>query len=488
MATKVVAESDEVILTQHQPAPKPEPKPKLPDVEIAERKEQVAKAGDIAAESLFSEKPKKKEEAAPVVPATPEPTPAPEVKPAPAPKKKPAPAPQPTADENAERAARRVVDELAPEPEDVPEAPELTPEDQRHYEIFKAMADGDKKYAKLADEFVAFAKKRYDYEKAWLQENPGKEFDPAAEEHEEFFKKQPAFDEEDYEDARVTLKARKIVRDEIKQHLDPIEQRQQAERIQREVEPQLRLAAFTDTVEAAKGIAPELVALCVDKNGNPDYSPANLARAEEADPIAADVLGIAIKAQLMPLLDTVHRAFTPNIGFALNPKIQAHARIIDEVRFFEESMTSAPDEIKTRAGKAFITIADWSKMVAQINSSRVSAATKEAKVKVLDAKYWTIGIGDLKSVITGAIIKDAKAEIEKRKRIASKQFGKPASAAIAPLPEIKPKPALPKPSQTPEKPAPPPSLSGGSEVNAALPSGGGEKNLAEKITAGLFPG
>ena len=150
-------------------------------------------------------------------------------------------------------------------------------------------------------------------------------------------------------------------------------------------------------------------------------------------------------------------------------------------------MTEAPPELKVRSGKEFVTIDQWGKLANQVRSSKVSQAVKEAKIKELNAKYWTVEINDIRSTITADVAEKVKAKIERMNQMGAKKFGKPAASTPPPATEIPPKPA-PKPAAKPaEKPTPPPSLGGGADMSSVTPPATGEKNFAEIATKSLFP-
>jgi hypothetical protein len=479
---KVIAEGDSTVITEYQKPPKAEPKPKPADAELKERAEQVAKAGDIVAESLFDKRPEKKKE--PEVKAEPKDDKKPEVKvedkPKPTAKKKaePTPKPAPSADEvadkAADRAARRVLEDLAPKGDEKPdEASGLTPEDRRHYEIFKVMAE-DKKYAKLPEEFLAFAKQRYEYEQKWLKDNPGKEFDPAAEEHETFFKKQPAFNDDDYDDARIEIRVRRTVEGEVKKRLTPLEQEREAERIRRDIEPKLTQAVWRDAHEFVKEVAPEIASLLTGDKGAPDWSKENLAKAEAEHPIVADVISSAIQELYLPLIDTAHRMFTQGMIGTVNPELPATRKIWEEIDNFEKVISNpeTPAEIKTRDGKQFTTIKNWHTMVQQVlDNKATSQETKQAKLKELDGKYWTIDLDDVKRVISKEIAGKVKSSIEKRKQVSSREHQKTASAPKTPVLESDKGGDVSQPKN----------------VQVAASQDGGQKKPSEIITASLFP-
>ena len=109
---------------------------------------------------------------------------------------------EPSVDERIQATARRTADEVVKAmregeqpPEQPPTAePELTPEDLADYKAFQKLETMNSKRKGIADRFVEFVKARGEYEENWLKENEGKEFDPDAEEHKDFWKEWKEFD------------------------------------------------------------------------------------------------------------------------------------------------------------------------------------------------------------------------------------------------------------------------------------------------------
>lgn len=204
--------------------------PPPPDPTPSESPKPKETAAYVLSELLsISEPPKKPKKKDPEPPAAEEPAPDPAPTPttAPAPAPTPAPTPEPakatlqkrkalTAEEIARIAAEAAAAVSRPTaaPAPAPEAEELPPDIAKKAEIYSELEQlyPEKYKPGLVKRLAEAAKKELAYCEKWEAENPGRAFDATDEEHADWYAKHyPQIDDEDMTEARLTLKARKLV-------------------------------------------------------------------------------------------------------------------------------------------------------------------------------------------------------------------------------------------------------------------------------------
>lgn len=88
-------------------------------------------------------------------------------------------------------------------------------EDAHLRTVFSTMAEMNPSNADLPKQFDAFLKSESAYQSEWQKENPGKDYDPTAEEHADWYEKnQPDYDARQFNRAEAHIEARAIVNQE----------------------------------------------------------------------------------------------------------------------------------------------------------------------------------------------------------------------------------------------------------------------------------
>ena len=520
-------------MAKNTPAPKKEEKPTETPTPTTPPKETPADLQELTknvGDTLFGGKRKKaekKEEKAPETPAQPAATPAPAVPVAtppaaapvatPPPAKKPATQPAPkddadlirrtataTAEAMASRLPKPASEKDEPTTEDAEEG--LTPEDRDDLTAFKKVEQLQPKMKGISDRFLKFSKARTEYEAKWLKnpENEGKEFDPNADEHAEFYKKYAEFESSDVirllERAKVRIEAEEVVKAELRPQIEAANRKQLIEKIQPIIANQIhgRVKGLLSK------IAPDFEKILTDeKTGRLTLSEENLKRIEAEDPVVYQVLDELIggkkdsRGQVVNpentlgfmLAEIEQTAFAAQTGFRLNPQNPVHARILGYAQEYEKTMADAPDEVrfqtfadpttKEKVVKQFIATSEMVRMQNEILNSRASEKSKKEKLAALDKQYWQVSIDDIEDMVIDDFSTEAQARIKRLNGAVERKIGK-----ANPTPFSQPLP--PRQDVQTAKPKPPTVLSADVIVSGAPPTTPEAKNLKENVRTKLF--
>jgi hypothetical protein len=320
---------------------------------------------DFTRDILGQEKPKPED---PVKPAPPKPratkvkTPA---KPAPA----PVAAPEVDHEALAEAVSRGVATAMAPkEPPKTPvkdEFEDLPEKEQRKIPVLKELeAMFPDRYKGLANNYAQNLKAVVKYQEEWEKENPDKEFDPEAEEHNGFYAKHVVdWDEDDFAEALAEIKVKKA-RTELKaesdQRLTAIEKREQA----REFEPQAHLEAKRVARDVFNALGDDQFKDVVDARGMVNQALAAKVIAE--DPMAADI----IFPEVVKIERLCAESFRLHNGVTDFDKSNPDHQFLANFATTQESEIQALPKSKqfNEDGKRFATAADFNRMTPEQQS------------------------------------------------------------------------------------------------------------------------
>lgn len=348
------------------PSPATPPPAQTPEqTATSERTDAVRKAAQFLASKIISPEPKKKpeekkEETPP--PATPE-TKKSDEPPADEPKeKKPAKrqkedlTPERIAEISANTAAAMMKQQRKEELAEAPPAPpakhvELPQELEAHRPIYELLEKSNpKKYSGLITKLASYADKETEYIEAWVDENPGREFDPEDESHDDFYKKnQPKIDPTDVESAKDQLREERV-RGKIMEELGPELSEIRQNKARQSIAPKAQAAATSIAAEVLNGINPEYSKHIADA--------AKMNEIGEDDPIAADVTR-AVAGEFVPLAVEVVALHN---GVPFDEKNQAHMAVYRMAKQMEDAVQSLPPSQQSHEGRAFATREEYASM------------------------------------------------------------------------------------------------------------------------------
>lgn len=426
---------------------------------------------DVVDRFFPGSKPKKKEEPSDKDKA-PEPTreegkdkPKPEEKPEPKPKKTPPkpdhhPEPPPPILDLTEKGIKESPEPPPPEKKDE-KPPEFDPKEQRLLDACEFLEKEDPKYKGLKDSMVAFWAKEQEYISNWEKENPGKTFNADDEDHRQFYSdNEPQVDPDDLENAKIEVRANKIVDLKLKGQNKTLGEENRKNRIQQALQtaqPKITGEVFGAISSLIEQSHPELAKLLKkdEKTGATYLDNESSEKMDEVDPVGKEILMevaeplsvVVREIEVMRTLGDDYRA-NPNNGVRMRRTegwIFPHAEVLQLLNRVETALkeaTEADPESTMRDGKRFTTLQELNTAKGNIENSKATAARKKELIERLDAKYYTIDYDD---AIAAAVA----------------EFSDKAKRKLVRLSGVKPKPASEKPPEKEEdKPNPTPKPKG----------------------------
>jgi len=427
-----------------EPKMKPEENPgvkaKTPEPAKAPADTKPADPAKPAAETVPASDPAAK-------PADPEP-------PAPAPAKPAKTKKEPDVEGAVERGFDRIADKLkqqpaqpAPKPAESESA--LTAKDKSKLAVFKEMAKSNPELATLPGQFEAFVKAEKDYVAKWTAENPGKKFDPTADDHSEFYDEhEPQYDPDEYVEAKASMIARDTVDSRLKADREKSEQ-----------------AARTASIEQrgvalAKESADELAAAVAGEG-------ITLKKLEAEDPFAFREVKRASE-EMATIAKEAVRLFSPDSTTPLDPKNPVHGVLFNRLLAYEGEIQRLEPEDRVKAGPngrplQFATLADFQEM---------SAAQQ--------AKHWTLAMEPV--AMKSLLVRDLAAEVNKEISAAEKAAEARLGKKSVQKPPVSPATTAAKPADTK-----PPSITAGDRIVTPIPPAAAtaEDRLAWVARAGM---
>lgn len=388
------------------------------------------------------------------------------------------------AKETAREVAKVVRPPEAPQATEEPHEAELTREDQEDLRVLKYLAQSNPDFKGLDEKFRTYALERYAYEEKWLKDNPGKEFDPNDEEHKAWYDQhEPNIDIDALEAARIDMK----VEQKVQEAMAPKQQAEAADRaFQREL-PRIGNQVTTLQHSLVNSINPELAKLITGADGKVALTDQTIAKLEETDPIAFEVMNAVSQNELEPVILELEKTTIPELNFRLNPDANPlHRKIAAFVEAKEADMAKAPAEAQRLDGKQWVSYQEYSDRANAIRKMKVSAAEKQNLFAQLDREVWTLSVDMIEQLWADDCAKRAVKIIEKRDGAAKKKYAAGAPSGGTPKTTTTPQPQ-PQPQNTPAGPMPAgfkyksPSLGGQSEaVTTAVPGTTTQKSFGQE--------
>ena len=194
MGMETKAEKEAAESAPEEPEPEPEPKPEETEEEVAQEPE----------EATEEEKPQKRLR-----------------------RKEPAPSMEDMAKMAGQAAAEALKqsDRVVQEQEVRPESNAMDDDDQVTYDIFRQMEKSNPdKYKGAKERFVGFVESSKTYQRQWLADNPGEEFDPESSDHADFYSQnEPKYSRADFKKAEKRVEMADVIGEVEKKYQDRID-------------------------------------------------------------------------------------------------------------------------------------------------------------------------------------------------------------------------------------------------------------------------
>lgn len=323
-----------------------------------------------------------------------------------------------------------------------PPAEQFTPEEQRRLAVFQHMESTNPTHKGLVNKVKTYMQELRNYRAKWESEHPDETFDPESDEHTPFMDRHlPKYDEDEYDDARVDLRAQRVIEEREKK---------QAVETARKTLPDRINAASRDAIqEMVSAASPELAEV---------YAKNDLKAMEEKDPELTERLD-AVVPELRRWVSELEKIFDPKLNYTPVPGNALHEEIEEFVTHAERLVQGLPSHQRVQNGKQFATLEQFYGM-------------PESK----RAGFWCLDAKQIEVMKARQLASYAKQRAEKaRQRTAS---GKTSVAKVTPEP---------KDEKTPEtksgeaKPSAPGSASDAGLLNPGGSSGSSAKSFGRLV-------
>lgn len=252
----------------------------------------------------------------------------------------------------ASAATRAVTDAMAksaakPLPEiEKPIEERLSAEEKKQFVVYKELEQLDPvRYKGVTEKYLKSLNEIADYVKNWTKETPGVKFNADDPEHNDFFERvEPDVDEDDWVDAKASLRARDIAARAVA----PVNERMQQmerDRARTALEPFVQQKQAEAVIQLVENFDPAVAASIRKPEGLKEFN--------EKDPISASILNNA--AEMLGMLAAeVVKLHDPNAGVAYSATNAAHKEIADFIMGQETRISKLAPQDKERDGKMFI--------------------------------------------------------------------------------------------------------------------------------------
>ena len=336
-------------------------------------------------------------------------------------------------------AAHQVVDSIEkPDPaaaqpaRATPNVTELDPKEQRRLEVLRRMErENPGKYQGLADKTLKGTLAWREYQQKWELSNPDETFDPEDETHQKIAAKLlPEFDEDDFEEARVTMLAENIVSKK--------EQERQKQEDKRTADERIKTTVSQAEGEFIRSVDEELYTELSKPEGARKFA--------ETNKVEARVLA-RNQQKLVKSLTELGKLMDPKLAYESVPGNEIHEELSDFVASVEKQIKSMPaDKQFDDQGRRFATAAEYALM---------NPAQRQ--------RAWIMNQGLIQHLYTVHIADMARSELNEIREYAKSRAGNGKPTASESTPSQKPTPA-PAPSATASKPSPPSTASSGDTI------------------------
>jgi hypothetical protein len=293
-------------------------------------------------------------------------------------------------------------DRVAQEQEVRPESNAMDDDDQVTYDIFRQMEKSSPdKYKGAKERFVGFVESSKTYQRQWLADNPGEEFDPESSDHADFYSQnEPKYSKADFKKAEKRVEMADVIGEVEKKYQDRIDDLEHKISRRSEAEPKARESAQEAVKEMVKAVNPEMEKL-IDEKG--------LEEAEKTDPLTFDKISQAADT-LSAMVYELEQNQSESGLFAPNGKNQTHGVVTEFVKGREAYVKSLPLSSQAWNGRSFASNTEYNRMS-----------------KTDRGRHWTIDANLAKAELIKEISSSVNSEIEQSRKMLERYGASPAT-------------------------------------------------------------
>jgi hypothetical protein len=354
---------------------------------------------------------------------------------------------------------REVMDAAKPSPATLATPIELTDTQKRNLTVLQELEQTNPKYANISrktlDGLAAFKA----YQDKWVADHPGEDWNPDDEDHLKIEEKLvPSYDQEDFEDARISVKARAIVDQRERQRTE----KDAATSLPQKID-QVIAAASADLVGSVDADLAKVLA---------EGGVEGVNKMREKDPLAVEVLTEA-RAAMVPWLAELEKLTDPDLNYRIVPGNPVHDGLNRYAQDCEAKIKAMPasDQLN-HAGQRFATADEYSRMSAEQRGHS-----------------WTLDKDQIRGLVVNMFSNQAKVKITKLRDVAkayAKSQGWSETPSASGSPPITPTDTSAPPASALAKPAPPSMASSTDLVKTAGGVSEVPKRLSDQISQSLF--
>ena len=253
--------------------------------------------------------------------------------------------------------------------------------------------EADPKYDGIRQKYLDYLTKLSGYKANWLKENKESKFNLDDIEHEDFVSEnQPSYDPNDFNDAKITVKARSLMEEQDRRYRQEIDELR-ASVDEGNMKEELQTASNASIAEVVK-IADEGYLKVVQDGGGDAL--------KDSDPIAHDVLNEVLSQHDKHLYE-LEKLTHPSKKFRVSTSNKVHKDLLEFAAKKEADIMKLPQGEQVHEGKRFVTAKQWASMP---QNQRMN--------------YWTLQPEHIKAMYISDIGGQAKERIESQRAVFDK--------------------------------------------------------------------
>lgn len=298
----------------------------------------------------------------------------------------------------------------------------------------------------MAGKMKSFWNQERQYKTTWESQNPGVEFDDTDSVHDKFYQREPAYDQELYDNAQVALdderideRASKRAQEIIDKKVEPELQKRRSQEAFQKAEPEIQQASTQAMVAMLEKAVPELAKILPKgKNGQLTISQEAVQKMEEADPVAFEIVHDesrklhAVVSELHKL-DRLGEFYAPNrrlvinIGTAEEPeRFYPHNELLNFIEAQEQAILASDKQVWD--GKKFMPLGQLTALQDDILKKPISEQAKQAELDKLSSRFWSFETEDIVNMLVASHSRKVKIQLDRLEKLSAKRNGKATGA------------------------------------------------------------
>lgn len=342
------------------------------------------------------------------------------------------------ADALAEKVSERVATKLKPaETEKKDPLADLSPDDKEIIRTVQQLSrEPQFKGKDLVKQTLDYWKKEEEYSTQWEKDHPGESFDPADEEHADFYAKiNPEYSDSDLARARKAVETEEIERRAEERALKRVQPQLDEIRLERAAQvaaPKIAQSRATAVVELAAKAVPEFEPILKEHGLSKD----GITKMHGLNSVAVEILDeeagpLKIKIEELGKLEHLGQFFQPNMDLEVQTPdgqiVMPYKDILRAGESLETRIQAQPKDQQIYEGRMFLPRSEMSARVNAIHQSHDSNEAKQAKLKRLFDRHWSIEISDIRDYLIADSARRVKKQLGRIGSVAKQSTASPSN-------------------------------------------------------------